>query len=342
VVFGGKIIEQKNNPGTSRTNLSNKNFELLPTNNEYRITIGGRAFYNSKSEWLKSLEHDPETWKIIKYRKVAPIFDLLSKNDEEEKTLRQKQKLKKLKFSFKPLQIKPYVYPLNMDFIPNLEKHQIFPTILNKRENIDVFGLRLDYLDDKSPAIILHRTYKIERQRNYELEVLWIVIGYLNDFKIKDFNPDIDIESVLGTCVIDRGVNSAYASHESTIVTGIHFREQENACVFLYDLESCARYKPDQNLLPLKNLNIHYCVLKDKVRLNSNQLGKTPLTLSSKNIDEISIKSIIGDFELTMDHFLFLNYLENCTDDSCNPIILNVNVLSNDGRVKIWSSNSKN
>ncbi|CAG8554035.1 11473_t:CDS:2 [Acaulospora morrowiae] len=295
IVFGGKIIEQKNIPDVSRKNLSKKNSNIIPTSNEYRTIIGGNKGISRKNEyeWLKSLEHDPETWEIIGYQKIASIFNLLPEKNMEQKILKQKvlkalgqrilqTKVEKLVFDFEPMQTKPYVHPLNMGFNPNVEEHQIFPTILNNKEG-DIFGLRVDYLDDKSPAIVLHRTQKKKKKRKYELEICCVVTGYLNDFKIKDFNPDIDIEShrvevnthknsyfarivkdldysksILGTCVIERGANSTYVSHESTIITGIHFREQVNSCVFVYDLESCTRYNIAQNLFPLNDLYIHY------------------------------------------------------------------------------------
>ncbi|CAG8760455.1 10001_t:CDS:2, partial [Acaulospora morrowiae] len=207
IVIGGKIVEQKMIPGVSRKSLSNKNSNIIPTSNEYLTIIGGSKGISRKneSEWIKSLEHDSETWEIIGYRKIASIFNLLSENDEEQRILRKKvlkalgqkilqTKVEKLEFDFKPMQTKPYVYPLNLSFNPNVEEHQIFPTILNKREG-HVFALRVDYLDDKSPAVVLHRTHKKKRQRKYELEIFCVVTGYLTDFKIKDFNPDFDIES---------------------------------------------------------------------------------------------------------------------------------------------------
>ncbi|CAG8501596.1 4595_t:CDS:2 [Acaulospora morrowiae] len=96
IILGGKIVQQKNTLTDSTS--SNRNVgsasKLIPTSDEFCIIIGGSKETShkdhSESEWLKSLIRDPQTWEIIGYKKISPIFNLLQENDEEQRTLKQK------------------------------------------------------------------------------------------------------------------------------------------------------------------------------------------------------------------------------------------------------------
>src|SRR5437764_8662777 len=73
-----------------------------------------------------------------------------------------------------------YVHKLDTSHISNIHECQIFPTIIvSENKSLDLFSTRIEYLEEKSPAIIVHNISKNKpKDQQYELKVGWIVVGY--------------------------------------------------------------------------------------------------------------------------------------------------------------------
>ncbi|CAG8524408.1 15885_t:CDS:2, partial [Cetraspora pellucida] len=170
--------------------------------------IGGEDIYDAQNgsttlePWKKSLKK-PNTWKIIGYKEIHPLFELLDQEIQKEvlKALGPrilKSGIETTKFNSDPREFKPHIYSLSsqIDEIKNIDKCQIFASIVSKDDD-NVFSLHIDYVDRNPmlPVIVVHhiqwdqsKLKKMIRKKNKnycESTLCWIIVGLPTSFDFK-------------------------------------------------------------------------------------------------------------------------------------------------------------
>ncbi|CAG8731781.1 13835_t:CDS:2, partial [Ambispora leptoticha] len=249
------------------------------------IYIGGDTDVANKDleKWDKSLE-DYTKWKIVEFRDVVSIFEILDSNLRRrvlgilgERIVYAKVDQRNLTFSNQ----KPYIHELDVPekYKGKLDDYKIFASIISEKKG--TFFVRVVYKVD-SADLLIHQFGKDSRLE-YSLKIVWIIIGIPNDFNLfdlKDFNMS-ELEIKLSgqvssnklqeihdlydkydgdtypivTCALK---DSERDLHDLKIVTGIHFYRTNdnhlNMCVHNYDLEN-------KREIIEKNLSVQYCIV---------------------------------------------------------------------------------
>ncbi|CAG8545651.1 706_t:CDS:1 [Racocetra fulgida] len=252
------------------------------------IYIGGDTDVANKDleKWDKSLE-DYTKWKIVEFRDVVSIFEILDSNLRRrvlgilgERIVYAKVDQRNLTFSNQ----KPYIHELDVPekYKGKLDDYKIFASIISEKKG--TFFVRVVYKVD-SADLLIHQFGKDSRLE-YSLKIVWIIIGIPNDFNLfdlKDFNMS-ELEIKLSgqvssnklqeihdlydkydgdtypivTCALK---DSERDLHDLKIVTGIHFYRTNdnhlNMCVHNYDLEN-KREIIEKNLSVQYWLVLHY------------------------------------------------------------------------------------
>ncbi|CAG8495462.1 4717_t:CDS:2 [Racocetra persica] len=240
ITFGGAVIEKltnievsnsrnKSNRSTLQVN-ANKMVDLSisqDTNNNVkhstssekgllRIRGGLESTYgNIKTDiapWLNSLA-DFQTWKIIKYDDICPIFKLLDDELQEKVLIALGQRI--LAADVKPIicnpnEEEPSRVELHEIFrklksskmINNIYDCQIFASIMNKghrnilslmnKEHRNIFSLHVEYIDENTPEIFIN-CIPVKKSQQQKISIGWIIVGYPRNF---DFdNTDVILKS---------------------------------------------------------------------------------------------------------------------------------------------------
>ncbi|CAG8685230.1 26656_t:CDS:2 [Gigaspora margarita] len=265
IVFGGAIIEKLTNTETS----------IYEEESFIRIIGGDRKYHGNikinKKPWFDSLE-DFQTWEIIEYDKICPIFDLLDDKLRKEVLITLGQRILAADIVKKQCEPNQTRFQLNEIFealkkskkIISVDDCQIFASIMNK-DTENIFSIHVEYLDKNSPEIVVHSIAKNEYQ-NQSISIGWIIVGYPENF---DFdNTEVILKSdkysvtenlgcenifvaknlgyesekhscILGTCVIETPEKAQYDPYKSTLIIGSHFDLNKNsACIFIRNNEN--------------------------------------------------------------------------------------------------------
>ncbi|CAG8460628.1 11415_t:CDS:2 [Acaulospora morrowiae] len=177
-------IDRRNEHATNSSNSD--------TNESTRVIGGIESMYHSEGliPWKKSLDK-AMNWKIIEYREIYLLFELL-KGDLKEKVLEVfgpqilQAKFEPIKFT-PSAHSKPYVYDLSphLKEIKNMDKCQIFASIMSKDEK-NVFSSYIDYenKDFMTPVIVIHHLHKctasiikLRKKKEFDLKLGWIIVG---------------------------------------------------------------------------------------------------------------------------------------------------------------------
>ncbi|CAG8827312.1 18968_t:CDS:2, partial [Gigaspora margarita] len=203
IIIGGKIqtvqddfveinkqTEERTLGASSSINIKNFNANLQNTN------LAQESF----NEWIKSLE-DYAKWRIVEYRDVVSIFEVLDDDDLRRRVLNTLgknilyAKVDQRKLTFFPNQ-KPYRHELDIPekYKKNLKDFQIFATVISEKQK-GTFSVRVMYTNDNSSTdlhsanLLIHQFRKSGKSklREYDLKIGWIIIGIPNDFNFFDF-----------------------------------------------------------------------------------------------------------------------------------------------------------
>ncbi|CAG8677233.1 17694_t:CDS:2 [Gigaspora margarita] len=286
IIFGGAIIEKNNYRQEKGVNHVNVNCEVQNEIEESMTkildiskltTIGGKDTLYSKKDsqkWNDSVD-DSKYWRIISY-KIQPIFDLL--DDELRNRVLESFGKQILKEGIKPIDIRvPFNGSIHVNFddetgdIADINKCQIFASLMNKQKVIDVFSVRIEYADNNSPYFVIHHIgSKESKKRNFNIAIGWFIIGYPRNFEFKQKNCMIkvfseerdlneegaqnsfeitdnfickqDCKLVMSELSIPKSSNIDL--HKSNIVIGAHFTESGNKiCTFTHDLDNSSADK---------------------------------------------------------------------------------------------------
>ncbi|CAG8716096.1 16966_t:CDS:2 [Gigaspora rosea] len=155
IVFGGAIIEKLKNTETSKESF-------------IRIIGGDRSYYDdikiNKKPWFDSLE-DSQTWKIIEYDKVCPIFDLLDDKLRKEVLITLGQRILA---GLSPVKVDGDTEPINTGDA-YIKKSEPFETILEES------GLMHPQAVYTSRFISLNELVTINSQAVLQTELLMMI-----------------------------------------------------------------------------------------------------------------------------------------------------------------------
>ncbi|CAG8474692.1 3975_t:CDS:2 [Cetraspora pellucida] len=235
--------------------------------------IGGDTIkaYTNMEAWVESLE-DYANWRIIEYRKVVSIFEILEDNLRErvlealgEKILYAKIDKQVFRFTSNKTPCK-HALDIPENIKKNLKNCQIFATIISKTKG--TFSPRVMYTSDQSAKLLIHRFRKSRKNKayTYSLTIGWIIVGIPSNFnsleeefeiKFNEFIPSDKLQESLRICnkhdyplvTCALKFNEDSLSHnpldDINIVTGVHFHTPEGddehleICVCNYDLKTC-------------------------------------------------------------------------------------------------------
>ncbi|CAG8788831.1 1297_t:CDS:2, partial [Gigaspora margarita] len=167
IVFGGAIIEKLINTETSKESF-------------IRIIGGDRKYHDdikiNKKPWFDSLE-DFQTWEIIEYDEVCPIFDLLDGKLRKEVLIALGQRILAADIVKKQCEQNQTHFQLNEIFealkkskkIIDVDDCQIFASIMNK-DTKSKFSTRLDDLN-KNSSVFMFSTDVDCLNKKYSLEI---------------------------------------------------------------------------------------------------------------------------------------------------------------------------
>ncbi|CAG8784269.1 1616_t:CDS:2 [Gigaspora margarita] len=205
--------------------------------NHVETSIGGEGYsQDDKHSWRQSL-NDATKWKIIGYKDVYPLFELL--DDELKKKVLNvvghqilKAKVDEITFNIRDYEKrkkKPYIHKLSsINKIKNIGECNILASIVSEKNNI--FSLHVDYMggNKNRPVIVIHhihgektmKSYIVKEVKEVKIKIGWIIIGpptsfdfsirYPLIFKSGKYQPlkekDRSIISncgMFGTCVLE-------------------------------------------------------------------------------------------------------------------------------------------
>ncbi|CAG8561225.1 5570_t:CDS:2 [Acaulospora morrowiae] len=192
VGIGLPLVNAKASLNIDRRNEHATNYSNSDTNESIRVIGGIENMYHNEGlvPWKKSLDK-AMNWKIIEYREIYILFELL-KGDLKEKVLEVfgpqilQAKFEPIKFT-PSVHSKPFVYDLSphLKEIKNMDKCQIFASIMSKDEK-NVFSSHIDYenKDFMTPVIVIHHlqkcttnVIKLRKKKEFDLKLGWIIVG---------------------------------------------------------------------------------------------------------------------------------------------------------------------
>ncbi|CAG8469750.1 1250_t:CDS:2, partial [Racocetra persica] len=183
---------------TSKTGINTKT-ATANAESSFIIKGGNGAIFkfNDHCDWINSLL-DHNTWDIIEYEEVTPIFDLLG--DKLRKRVLETLGKRILKVNIEsidyPINKEPFPYPLGekLKDITNIEDCEIFVTIM-KKKNRHIFSSHIYYDAPDKPVILIQRIpSKRKTKKDYiKIKIGWIIIGY----PTKTFDFDLSNQVVL-------------------------------------------------------------------------------------------------------------------------------------------------
>ncbi|CAG8590357.1 hypothetical protein C2G38_2180417 [Gigaspora rosea] len=313
VILGGMIQTSINNAVENdkkkhENETTDSNSSETGTKSVY---IGGNTSMarTNTEAWMESLE-DYAKWRIIEYREVVSIFEVLE-SDLREKVLQAfgekilYAKIDRKDFRFTSNQ-KPCTHKLDIpkNLKKNLKNYQIYATIISEKKG--TFSVRVMYASDQSASLLIHRFRKFGKNKTYTypLTIRWIIVGIPSNFdhvgeefeiKFSKHIPGDTLQETLRmcdeedyplvTCALKFDKDSLpYNPLDIKIVTGTHFHasdgndEQLKICVCNYDLETCNIVK-SLSLCRQYTLYSQYCIVSGTAKqsvLNSKKYKNYP------------------------------------------------------------------
>ncbi|CAG8511884.1 24207_t:CDS:2 [Dentiscutata erythropus] len=302
--------------------LGGKSLDDKHTN--FRI-IGGNVndMIEDTSKWIKSLEFY-KTWAIIEYGDKFSLYELLS----EDLQLKIRQLI-------------------------GMRNYKIFASTFNK-ENKDpfknVFSIRIDYQNDKSPYFVIHRIGKVPSNHpQIDLLISWIVIGHEKNFPIQPIPNNTGLEYIwtkdhknaeiklhrpipydyclIGTCVLRCDQNPSYLFGQSGTIISYHFCQSNDEV----SIKTCCNQNNIHNIKETLDFEINCTVLS-----KNNSGGLRPSIINAPSIQVwkrpkwmpfASGSLFIGnEWELPYNDLVFasLVYLHS-SGDTCTHFFLNIN-----------------
>ena len=174
--------------------------------------------------------------------------------------------------------------------IPDIDKCQIFSTVMkeggDKNKNLfskdegNLFSTRIEYLQEKSPVIVIHQINEANYHKKCDLKICYVIIGHSFNFSKYD-KYDFDVRfsggkapikevgekfiaeiqksckesGLIGTCMIKSYKDLNYDPAKSKVITSLHFHEKDGkACIHAYDLVTKKIVRP----IPLEHSYIYY------------------------------------------------------------------------------------
>lgn len=220
----------------ARENVNKKKFSNSNRKQEVRIIGGNDDLYDDQdpsnlNPWRESLKK-PNTWKVIGYDRIYPLFELLDEK-LQEKVLKAlgprilKYGVDGINFNGDPNKYKPNVYYLfnHIREIKNIHKCQIFASIVSTKD--DVFSLYVDHenKDASHPVIVVHRI-QWKKSKTYcqaKAKLCWIIVGLPTSFDFKN-QPPLSFRS---------GTHSAFENNHFGIekITDYKFLDFNKTCI---------------------------------------------------------------------------------------------------------------
>ncbi|CAG8500417.1 27546_t:CDS:2 [Dentiscutata erythropus] len=200
----------------TRENVNNMKFSNSNKEQNVRTIGGDELSYDDQDPstlkpWIESLRK-PITWKIIGYKKIYPLFELL---DEElqKKVLKAlgprilKSGIEVARFNGDPGEFKPHICNLTSQIyeIKNIDQCQIFASIVSKEED-NVFSLHVDFEDRNPmlPVIVVHhiqwndsriKKFLKKIKNYYEAKLCWIIVGVPTSFDFEQIHHPLTLAS---------------------------------------------------------------------------------------------------------------------------------------------------
>ncbi|CAG8571503.1 6290_t:CDS:2 [Ambispora gerdemannii] len=228
--LGGKVIkDQKSN----RMNTLNSAYSY------FNIRGGLEEYYHERGMcgWIRSLT-DYKTWKVAEYSDVHSIFDILDDERKEKIATALKKRIthsdvEKVDFIMDISTRKPHIYEFPKEVnISNTD--QIFVTEMTDQETESGFALRVHYINENRPPVILiHRLGKLKSRKKYvdfSVKLGWIIVGtslILNLLEKNSAQPAFESDEAsiivnnnqLSASVLSQDLNQTNTSLLATCVT---------------------------------------------------------------------------------------------------------------------------
>ncbi|CAG8658969.1 3458_t:CDS:2 [Gigaspora margarita] len=206
------------------------------------VKLGGKLYVNDGQtndlNQLENLRHF-ENWQIIEQNELLPLYNLLPlklitsiKKIIGKKLLHYDILSARMPKNCNSITIriqKPRV-------ISTFDKVKIFTSVIVKNEARayrNVFGIRVDYLNNENPYIVIHRIGPA--RKHFEFSIPWMIIGYEENLPIEPFKDD----------PIDYIWTKNNAENDAT-----------NICCYQYDLQT----ERIRNTLKFK---VNYAIIPD-------------------------------------------------------------------------------
>ncbi|CAG8736659.1 34479_t:CDS:2, partial [Racocetra persica] len=120
----------------------------------------------NEQPWLNS-RNDFQTWKIIKYDDICPIFELMGGKLREQVLIALDQRILAV---CNLNEEDPSRFELNEVF-RKLKSSKIITSIMNQKHR-NIFFIRVEYLDKDTPEIFVHKTRLVTESLGYERKEL--------------------------------------------------------------------------------------------------------------------------------------------------------------------------